>query len=95
MSVSYSLNQGAANMLRNVMKVVSLVFVFSLSTPAWAIPAFARNTGMSCSSCHDAWPRLNDFGELYRDRGYRVAPSQQSVWTELLGSVPATFYALR
>lgn len=78
-------------MLRNVMKVVSLVFVFSLSTPAWAIPAFARNTGMSCSSCHDAWPRLNDFGELYRDRGYRVAPSQQSVWTELLGSVPASF----
>jgi hypothetical protein len=39
---------------------------------AHAIPAFARKTGMSCSSCHEVWPRLNDFGQSFRDRGYRL-----------------------
>ena len=60
---------------------------------ASAIPAFARQTGMSCSSCHDAWPRLNDFGELYRDRGYRTATSDEDSWAKLLDtlkSVPAS-----
>jgi hypothetical protein len=43
-----------------------------LCRPAQALPAFSRRTGMQCTACHDSWPRLNDFGELYRDRGYRL-----------------------
>jgi hypothetical protein len=42
------------------------------SPVAPAIPAFARKTGLSCSACHEVWPRLNDFGQLFRDRGYRL-----------------------
>ena len=50
---------------------------------ARAVPAFARKTGMACSACHEVWPRLNEFGQAYRDRGYRLgkerdAPIQQS-----------------
>jgi hypothetical protein len=52
-----------------------------------AVPAFARKTGLACSSCHEVWPRLNDFGQLFRDRGYRLkrdrdAPVEQdgSYW---------------
>ena len=41
-------------------------------TRADAIPAFARKTGMGCPACHESWPKLNDFGELFRDRGYRI-----------------------
>ncbi len=48
-----------------------LVGLVLAARPAQALPAFSRRTGMGCSACHDAWPRLNDFGELYRDRGYR------------------------
>lgn len=28
---------------------------------------------MACTSCHEVWPRLTDFGQLYRDRGFRLA----------------------
>lgn len=37
-----------------------------------ALPLFARKTGLACSACHEVWPRLNDFGQLFRDRGYRL-----------------------
>ncbi len=29
----------------------------------YAIPAFARKYGMPCSACHEAWPKLNNFGQ--------------------------------
>ena len=57
------------------------------SSEANAIPAFGRKTGLSCSACHEVWPRLNDFGQNFRDRGYRLkrdrdAPVEQdpSYW---------------
>ena len=39
---------------------------------AGAIPAFARKYNVACSTCHEAWPKLNDFGQLFRDNGYRM-----------------------
>lgn len=40
-----------------------------LGTPAaHAIPAFARQYDISCNVCHVAYPRLNAFGEAFRDR---------------------------
>ena len=38
---------------------------------ASAIPAFARRYGMSCSTCHDAWPHLNQAGVSFMLSGYR------------------------
>jgi hypothetical protein len=54
-----------------------------VSPAARAIPAFARKSGLSCSACHEAWPRLNEFGQQFRDNGYRLrhgrdAPPEQS-----------------
>lgn len=48
-----------------------LLFV-TWGAQALAIPAFARKTGLACSACHEVWPRLNDFGQLFRDNGYRL-----------------------
>lgn len=39
---------------------------------AQAIPAFARQYEMSCAMCHNAFPRLNEFGEHFRDNNYRL-----------------------
>lgn len=39
--------------------------------PASAIPAFARRYGVSCSTCHDAWPHLNATGMSFMMSGYR------------------------
>lgn len=41
-----------------------------------AIPAFARKTGFNCNMCHTAFPKLNDFGQRYRDHGYQI-PGQE------------------
>ncbi len=36
------------------------------------LPAFARQNGMNCQSCHVAYPKLNTFGRQFRDRGYTL-----------------------
>jgi hypothetical protein len=39
-----------------------------------AMPAFAREYGVSCNVCHAAYPRLNDFGNRFAgDMNYRMA----------------------
>src|SRR6202045_2151609 len=42
------------------------------SQSARAIPAFARKYGMPCSACHEAWPKLNNFGQNFKDNGYQM-----------------------
>src|ERR1035437_10074092 len=44
----------------------------SSCSPAFAIPAFARKYGLPCSACHEAWPKLNNFGLTFRDNGYQL-----------------------
>jgi hypothetical protein len=39
---------------------------------AEAIPAFARRYKLSCTTCHVAIPRLNDFGEMFAGNGYQM-----------------------
>ena len=48
------------------------IFLLLGSPPASAIPAFARKTGLRCTSCHESWPVLNDFGRAFRDNGYQL-----------------------
>ncbi len=57
---------------KNLGILAALGLAFLAATDAQAVPAFARKTGMACSACHVSWPKLNDFGEAYRDRGYRI-----------------------
>ncbi len=40
-----------------------------LST-AKAVPSFARQTGLSCATCHTIPPRLNSYGRIFKMRGY-------------------------
>ena len=47
-----------------------------LSQAALAIPAFARKYGFNCNMCHVAFPKLNDWGQRFRDNGYQI-PGQQ------------------
>ena len=56
--------------LLNIALCIGLTLV--LSTPASAIPAFARKYGLRCTSCHESWPVLNDFGRNFRDNGYQL-----------------------
>src|ERR1700726_3412130 len=59
-----------------------------LSTPASAIPAFARKYGLRCTSCHESWPVLNDFGRNFRDNGYQLRLGKDDVVTANPGYWP-------
>ena len=47
--------------------VIALVSGLAWGTPAQAMPVFARQYDMTCNVCHSAFPRLNKFGETFRD----------------------------
>ena len=54
--------------------VVSTLVVLQ---PAHAVPAFARQTGMACLSCHfQNFPALNSFGRAFRAGGYTMRGAQ-------------------
>ena len=48
-----------------------LVLIFSSQN--YAIPSFARQTNMPCSSCHYAAPTLNSFGRMFKLNGYTLS----------------------
>ena len=48
--------------------------LFTLSETVGAMPAFAREYGVSCNVCHAAYPRLNDFGARFAgEMNFRMA----------------------
>ena len=51
---------------------LGLALIVLVPAEAQALPAFARKYGVACSTCHEVWPKLNDFGQLFRDNGYRM-----------------------
>jgi hypothetical protein len=37
---------------------------------AFAVPSFARQTGMACEACHTVFPELTHFGRVFKANGY-------------------------
>ena len=76
--------------------VVTGLFGLLFSTNSYAIPAFSRQYGTSCSTCHVDFPKLNDFGKAFKDAGFKFpkddetfikippvmlgAPAQKELW---------------
>jgi hypothetical protein len=62
--------------MRGVRPLAWIVVLASVAaawpSSAWAIPAFARKYGFNCRMCHVQFPRLNDFGDRFRDNGYHL-----------------------
>ena len=61
--------------------VAVVLFVFTVAIgyetarplEAQAIPAFARKYNVACNTCHvPSFPKLNDFGNRFRDQGYQM-----------------------
>ncbi|MGC2462570.1 MAG: hypothetical protein WA446_16610 [Steroidobacteraceae bacterium] len=43
-----------------------------ISTPAQAVPSFARQTGLACEACHTIPPELTPFGRRFRLNAYTM-----------------------
>jgi len=73
------LGVGAAAAIFLVLEIC--VGLVATSQTAYAIPAFARKYNLPCSACHEAWPKLNNFGQVFRDNGYQLGNGKDSpIW---------------
>jgi hypothetical protein len=58
-------------LLLTAIPFLSLLLLGALSpTRAWAVPSYARQTGLACSGCHYTPPELNPAGRKFKLLGY-------------------------
>jgi len=69
----------------------------TMASSAYAIPAFARQMGVSCSACHSAngYPALTRFGRDFKASGYTMVGSEKVIGggqtlSDKLASIPST-----
>ncbi len=80
-------------MKKIITPIIGMLAVATFSPSASALPAFARQTGMECSACHQQhFPVLNNFGRAFKAGGYTMIGAQGQVEGENL-SIPATINA--
>jgi hypothetical protein len=56
--------------------IFAILFLVGLNNNTSAIPSFARQTNMSCNSCHTIFPELNAFGRQFKLNGYTLTASE-------------------
>jgi len=44
---------------------------------AYAVPSYARQTGLACATCHTTYPELTAFGRMFKLNGYTVTGLHQ------------------
>jgi hypothetical protein len=84
-------------MKKFILGAVAALFLLAMSlyTPdeAGAVPAFARQTGMACNTCHfQHYPLLNAFGRNFEANGFTMVGGQSLVEGDVL-SMPSVLNA--
>lgn len=82
---------GAAHVKKIGMHLIALGILLAGVPTAYGIPAFARKYGLPCSACHEAWPKLNNFGQTFRDNGYQLGKGHDAPIYQEPGYWPITF----
>jgi hypothetical protein len=69
--------------------LATLVYTLTSAPRANAIPAFSRKYQTSCTTCHNNFPELNDFGIAFKKNGFKFPKDDESFVKEppvLLGA---------
>ena len=71
---------GIRTSIVSVVAGVSLTAFLVLMLPQKvdAIPAFSRQYGTSCTTCHTDFPKLNDFGKAFKDAGFKFPKDDET-----------------
>ena len=72
--------------------LLSFVILASMSDHAEAIPSFARKYETSCATCHTGFPKLNSFGEAFRQNGFQYPADDEQMVREEPVSMGAEAY---
>jgi hypothetical protein len=67
------------------------IAVLGAAVPAFGIPAFARKYNLRCSDCHEAWPKLNNFGQTFKDNGYQLMTGRDAPIYQQVSYFPIAF----
>jgi hypothetical protein len=62
--------------------------------PAFGVPAFARKYNLRCSDCHEAWPKLNNFGQTFKDNGYQLMTGRDAPIYQQASYFPIAFRSI-
>jgi hypothetical protein len=66
------------------------IAIATITSPASALPLFARQTGMECAACHfQHFPMLNSFGRAFKSSAFTIMGTQGKVEGDNL-SIPNT-----
>lgn len=58
-----------------------------------AFPVFARKYGQPCAKCHTPVPKLNDFGNSFRDNGYQMEGLEEGLADkDIPTNLPSAFW---
>ncbi len=68
---------------RSLLPLALVLAALAAPRVAGAIPAFARRYRMSCTTCHDPFPRLKPFGDEFAGRGFAMPPGEEPARAEL------------
>ena len=69
------------------------VTILAAADTASAIPAFQRRYGVECHFCHDGYPKLNQNGQRFKERGFRMAQEDPFDVGEWAKTVPLSVRA--
>jgi hypothetical protein len=59
--------------------VICVAFALLVMVPSGkAIPAFSRKYGTSCTTCHNNYPELNDFGLAFKKNGFKFPKDDET-----------------
>jgi len=60
-----------------IVLMTAVMVVSLIQTSAHAIPAFARKYNLSCTVCHNPFPRLKEYGEDFAGNGFRLPEGEE------------------
>src|SRR5213594_1398378 len=70
------------SIMASLTAIVVVLWVMLASVPKTsAIPAFSRKYQTSCTTCHNNYPELNDFGEAFKKNGFKF-PKDDEVFVK-------------
>jgi hypothetical protein len=64
---------------KGFLPLILLILMVLTAYQSFAIPAFSRQYGTSCSTCHIDFPKLNDFGKAFKDAGFQFPKDDESM----------------
>src|SRR5258707_14628840 len=73
---------------------VVAIALLGAAVPAFGVPAFARKYNLRCSDCHEAWPKLNNFGQTFKDNGYQLMTGRDAPIYQQVSYFPIAFRSI-